>query len=55
MRRDRYSSFDSGKGNDFENGRLTLEDLYRLAKDNGELKLQSGRQELFENIINQYI
>jgi xylose isomerase len=52
---DRYSSFDSGKGKDFENGKLSLEALYKIAQENGELKLQSGKQELFENIINQYI
>ncbi|SHH69681.1 hypothetical protein SAMN05443663_1141, partial [Flavobacterium defluvii] len=30
-------------------------DLYAIAHENGELNLQSGKQELFENIINQYI
>ena len=55
LRKERYSSFDSGKGKDFENGTLDFNDLYQLAKNNGELKLQSGKQELFENIINQYI
>jgi len=55
LRKERYASFDSGKGNDFENGKLNLTDLYNIAQENGELKLQSGKQELFENIINQYI
>ena len=55
LRKERYSSFDSGKGKDFENGKLSLNDLYQLAKANGELQLRSGKQELFENIINQYI
>ncbi|SHJ34930.1 D-xylose isomerase [Arenibacter nanhaiticus] len=55
MRKNRYSSFDTGKGKDFENGALQLQDLYKIAQENGELKLQSGKQELFENIINQYI
>ncbi len=53
--KNRYKSFDSGKGKDFENGKLKLTDLYNMAKSNGELELQSGKQELFENIINQYI
>ncbi|MEP1982587.1 MAG: xylose isomerase, partial [Maribacter dokdonensis] len=44
-----------GKGKDFENGKLDLKDLYNIASENGELELQSGKQELFENIINQYI
>ncbi len=55
LRKKRYASFDSGKGLDFEEGRLDLNDLYEIAKANGEIALQSGKQELFENIINQYI
>ncbi len=55
LREKRYSSFDTGKGKDFENGKLDLKDLYNIATENGELKLQSGKQELFENIVNQYI
>jgi xylose isomerase len=55
LRKKRYSSFDSGKGKDFENGKLNFKDLYEIARSNGELTLQSGKQELFENIINQYI
>ena len=55
LRKQRYSSFDSGKGKEFEEGKLNLKDLYTLALENGELELQSGKQELFENIINQYI
>ncbi len=55
LRKKRYSSFDTGKGKDFENGKLEFKDLYEIAKENGELELQSGKQELFENIINQYI
>lgn len=55
LRKERYSSFDSGKGKEFEEGKLGLEDLYKIAHENGELELKSGKQELFENIINQYI
>lgn len=55
LRQQRYASFDSGKGLDYEKGNLNLKDLYEIALDNGELELQSGKQELFENIINQYI
>ncbi|TGV02624.1 xylose isomerase [Flavivirga rizhaonensis] len=55
LRTERYSSFDSGKGLEFEKGNLNLEDLYKIAQENGELPLKSGKQELFENIINQYI
>ena len=55
LRKKRYSSFDSGKGKEFESGKLSLTDLYKLALENGELPLVSGKQELFENIINQHI
>ncbi|WP_422105515.1 xylose isomerase [Winogradskyella sp.] len=55
LRQQRYSSFDSGKGKAFEEGKLDLKALYEIAQENGELQLQSGKQELFENIINQYI
>ncbi|PVX47404.1 D-xylose isomerase [Flavobacterium sp. 103] len=55
LRTQRYSSFDSGNGKAFEEGKLSLTDLYKIAQENGELNLQSGKQELFENIINQYV
>lgn len=55
LREKRYSSFDTGKGKDFEVGKLQLTDLFNIAQENGELPLISGKQELFENIINQYI
>ena len=55
LRKKRYSSFDSGKGAAFEKGELDFKNLYEIAKENGELELKSGKQELFENIINQYI
>jgi xylose isomerase len=55
LRTERYSSFDSGNGKAFEEGKLSMEDLYKIAQENGELSLKSGKQELFENIINQYI
>jgi xylose isomerase len=55
MRKDRYSSYDAGKGKEFENGKLSLEDLRTYAIENGEPKVISGRQELLENIVNRYI
>jgi xylose isomerase len=55
FREDRYSSFDNGKGKEFENGNLKLEDLRELALSNGEPKQTSGKQEWLESIINQYI
>ncbi len=55
FRADRYASFDSGKGADFEAGKLGLADLRAHAIATGEPALTSGRQEWLENIINQYI
>ena len=54
FRTNRYASFDSGSGKDFETGKLTLEDLRTFAVSNGEPKQISGRQEWLENIVNQY-
>lgn len=51
LRRDRYATFDSGPGRDFEDGRLTLEDICRLALQNGEPRQISGRQELYERLL----
>lgn len=55
MRKQRYSSFDSGDGQRFEKGELSLEDLRDLAASKGEPEQISGKQERYENIINQYI
>lgn len=55
MRKDRYASFDSGDGAAFEKGKLSLEDLRNLALKNGEPAQISGKQELYESIINSYI
>ena len=55
MRKERYASFDSGDGAKFEAGKLSLEDLRELAIKNGEPAQISGKQELYESIINQYI
>jgi xylose isomerase len=52
---ERYSSYASADGQAFEAGKLSLEDLHKLAHKNDEPTLTSGRQELFENIINQFI
>ncbi|MGR3811522.1 xylose isomerase [Jiulongibacter sp. NS-SX5] len=55
MRADRYASFDSGNGAKFEKGELTLEDLRNIAAESGEPAQISGKQELYEMILNQYI
>lgn len=55
FRQERYASFDSGKGQEFEQGQLSLEDLREFAIQNGEPAVRSGRQEWLENLINRYI
>ncbi|HZK03872.1 MAG TPA: xylose isomerase [Bacteroidaceae bacterium] len=54
MLSDRYASFDGGKGKDFENGKLSMEDLVEYARKNGEPKQTSGKQELYEAIVAMY-
>jgi len=54
-RKDRYASFDAGNGKAFEEGKLTLEDLRNLAFAQGEPAMTSGKQELYEAILNMYI
>ena len=54
MLKERYASFDSGKGKEFEEGKLSLEDLVAYAKEHGEPKQTSGKQELYETIVALY-
>jgi len=51
----RYASFDSGKGAEFEAGKLSLEELRNIALDAREPETISGNQELLENILNRYM
>jgi len=55
IRKERYASFDAGKGKEFEEGKLSLEDMKAYAIENGEPKVASGKQEYLENIINRFI
>lgn len=55
MRKERYSTFDAGKGQAFEKGELTLEQLAEIGNALGEPAPISGQQELYENIVNHYI
>ena len=51
----RYSSFDSGDGARFEQGEMNLASLRDLAASEGEPVRASGKQEWYENVINQYL
>ncbi len=56
MVKDRYGSWDSGIGAEIEAGRHDFKSLekYMLAKGDAEPN-HSGRQELFENVVNRYV
>ncbi len=54
MKRERYVSFDSGMGKDFEEGKLTLEQVYEYGKQVGEPAIKSGQQEKYEAIVAVY-
>jgi xylose isomerase len=51
---DRYASFDKGEGKKFEEGKMSLEEIVEYAKRNGEPAQTSGKQELYEAIVNMY-
>lgn len=55
LRSDRYASFNAGKGKSFEEKNMDFESLVEYAKTNGEPNKTSGKQELYESIINQFI
>ena len=50
----RYASFDSGLGKKFEDGKATLQELYDYAVKNGNPVADSGKQELYETLLNLY-
>jgi xylose isomerase len=53
--RQRYRSFDVGFGADVEAGKLSLEDLEKIALEGGEPVIKSGHQEMLENLLNDFI
>jgi xylose isomerase len=55
QRKERYASFDTGKGKQFSQGKVSLEELQKLAHKNGEPKQISGKQEYMENLISKFI
>ncbi|MBD5267505.1 MAG: xylose isomerase [Bacteroides sp.] len=54
MLEERYASFDAGKGKDFEDGKMTLEEVAAYGKEVNEPKQTSGKQELYEAIVAMY-
>jgi xylose isomerase len=55
FRKTRYESFDQGAGKDFEEGKMSLEELRDIASKLGEPETRSGKQELLEQLINMFI
>ena len=55
LKSNRYSSFDSGDGHSFEKGGVNLEQLAELAQKTIEPDQISGKQELYEMLINKHI
>jgi xylose isomerase len=55
LREGRYASFDEGDGKRFEIGELGLAELRDIAARSGEPEQRSGRQELVENLVNDYV
>jgi xylose isomerase len=53
--KERYASFDSGIGARIEAREVGLEELTAHALAHGEPTLASGRQEMLENMINDFI
>jgi xylose isomerase len=53
----RYSSFDSGEGAKFEQGKLSFEELAGIGASAayGKTGISSGKQEYLENLLNQYL
>lgn len=51
----RYKGWDSALGQQIEKGKATFQQLEKWTLDKGEPKVQSGRQEMLENIVNEYL
>jgi xylose isomerase len=51
----RYKSWTEGVGKDIVEGKMDFESLASYALDNDKIELQSGRQEMLEDIVNRYI
>jgi xylose isomerase len=53
--KERYSSFDEGIGKQIVEGQVGFKDLEKYALENSIITNKSGRQEMLESIVNQYI
>ena len=55
LKKERYASFNKAEGHQFSAGKLNLSQLSRIALNQTKPELKSGKQELFESIINKYL
>ena len=55
LKKERYSSFNENEGRQFSTGKLNLSQLSKIAMNQSKPELKSGKQELFESIINKYL
>src|SRR5690625_7320367 len=55
MRAERYATFDSGKGAEFAQGKMTMEQIAEIGSTNDAPKKTKGQRERYEYIINRYI
>jgi len=55
MVKERYAGWDSELGKNIEAKKIGFEELEQYIMDNGEPGIESGKQELFENLLNEYI
>ena len=55
LKKERYSSFNENDGRQFSTGKLNLSQLSKIAMNQSKPELKSGKQELFESIINKYL
>ena len=53
--KNRYRTWDSGLGKDIEKGKVGFAQLEAHVLEHGDPKLESGRQEFLENLINEFI
>jgi xylose isomerase len=55
FKKQRYGSFDSGIGAQIESGEVGFEECEAHILASGEPSTQSGRQEMLENLINEFV
>ena len=55
FKEERYASFKEGIGKEIVSGNADFESLEKYALEHDQIKLKSGRQEMLESIVNQYI